>query len=411
MHKRSKRMTKRVLTQVAMKALRHPGFLFELSGCLRDLGIVGETRNRLVIFLAALSTRFEEPVSVLVKGASSSGKSNLVRTVLRIFPPSATVERASLSPKAPVHGKEELGGKVLYIAEQRGGKDAQYLIRLLQSEGGIAHEFTTVNGRRRSTELAKRKGRPAVITTTTEDRVFEDDETRFLSVWVDQSGEQTRAILRAEVRPSHGINSEKFRTYRRAVEVLLKHKVSCRMPQWFETIAEHVPANVRSRRDWPRFLTLCKAVALCRVYSSGRETCSQIEIDLSDYATAYRLLNRVFSKSGSKMSPSTELCIGAAKRIYRETRRAATISEIRRVLNWEPGATYKHAKLAVKLGRLKYESAIRANNAKRLVPVDATGDDFLLSPKTVLQHHPELKRAEYVDPITGKLIRIRRKSK
>ena len=73
----------------------------------------------------------------MVKGPSSSGKSNLVRTVLRLLPEGMVIERSSLSPKAAVHGDEPLGGRVLYVTEQRGGKDAQLHLRLLQTEGAV----------------------------------------------------------------------------------------------------------------------------------------------------------------------------------------------------------------------------------------------------------------------------------
>ena len=81
----------------------------------RDLGVVGEERNRLIMFLAGITRLLGEPVSVLVKGSSSSGKSNLVKNSLRLFPVDSVIERASLSAKAPAHSEESLANRILFI--------------------------------------------------------------------------------------------------------------------------------------------------------------------------------------------------------------------------------------------------------------------------------------------------------
>ena len=260
------------------------------------------------------------------------------------------------------------------------------------------------------TELAQRQGRPAVITTTTEDRVFEDDETRFLSLWVDRSVKQTRAILRAQARPSSAPNAHTLAVYRRAVQILLQHKVVCEIPTWFKTIAGFIPADVRSRRDWPRLMQLCKAIAICRVYSSGHAKDRMIEVDLSDYATAYRLLNRVFSRSAASAHTSTTDLVGAVKKIFRKTGHSVPVGDIRRRLRWERSTTYKHVRLGVKLGYLKYDSVIRRNNERRLIPRSTQRGDFLPSPQLLLRYHPELKQAKYIDPISGNPKLIERKT-
>src|SRR5438552_11550246 len=139
-------------TKAALKLLRDPAFLFRVGKRIGDLGIVGEERNRLILFLACLTKHFHEAVSVLVKGITSGGKSKLVRTILRLMPPEDVTSLASLSKMAPVYGQGTLDGKILYVAEYRGGRDAQYLIRLQQSEGEIRHEYATVRGSRRSTK-------------------------------------------------------------------------------------------------------------------------------------------------------------------------------------------------------------------------------------------------------------------
>ena len=126
----------------ANSLIQNPLFLYLAAKKVRELGIVGERRIVLILLLAAIARVFSKPPSVLIKGPTSSGKSTVVKTTLQLFPPECIKERAGLSRKALAHGKGSLAHKILFVAEYRCGRDAQQLLRLLQSEGRISHEFT-----------------------------------------------------------------------------------------------------------------------------------------------------------------------------------------------------------------------------------------------------------------------------
>ena len=51
------------------------------------MGLVGENRAAKLVYLALTSRLFAEPVNIVVKGLSSSGKSYVVECVIRLFPP------------------------------------------------------------------------------------------------------------------------------------------------------------------------------------------------------------------------------------------------------------------------------------------------------------------------------------
>ena len=188
------------LNKKALTLLRDTKFLFRAGQKVTELGVIGERRNILILVLAGMSRTLPEPTSVIMKGSTSSGKSTVVKTCVRLFPSSCVIERAGLSGKALAYGKGSMAGKILAIAEYRCGKDAQLLLRLLQSEGSIKHEATTVRGASRTTSTVEREGFPVVLTTTTSQFVFADDETRFLSIWADESAEQTLAVALAKAR-------------------------------------------------------------------------------------------------------------------------------------------------------------------------------------------------------------------
>ena len=78
---------------------------------MRSRGLVGEERNAAILFLAITSQHLDKPVSVGVKGHSSSGKSFTVETVVRYFPEESVVEFTAMSERALVYSTRgaELG--------------------------------------------------------------------------------------------------------------------------------------------------------------------------------------------------------------------------------------------------------------------------------------------------------------
>jgi hypothetical protein len=202
--KTNKPKTDKKTKAAALALLRDAQFLFLVKQEVGAAGVVGEGDNRLVLYLACLTSALDKVVSVLVKGSTSTGKNNLTKTVLSLVPPEKLLTRSSLSKTALAYGSEELAGKILYLAEHRGGKDAQFFTRLLQSEGELQHEVTTVSGRNRETQVNTRTGTPVFVSTTTDERVYEDDETRFLSVRANDSEELTRLVFQAQFEAKRG---------------------------------------------------------------------------------------------------------------------------------------------------------------------------------------------------------------
>jgi hypothetical protein len=183
----------------AMALLEDSRFLHLALRKTGEQGVVGELRNRLVIFLAALTKGLAKPVSVLIKGPRSTGKNNIIKAVINLLPPECLLPRSSLSRKALAYGKDPLAGKVVYLYQLDGGRESQLLMRMLMSEGGLAHEHTQVTEGKRTTQLNQREGTPVILSTTTAETIYEDDETRFLSVRSDESAELTKEVVHAEL--------------------------------------------------------------------------------------------------------------------------------------------------------------------------------------------------------------------
>src|SRR5690349_17472302 len=85
-----------------------PDLLAAFAADVEAEGLVGESANAKILFLSMVSRLLDLPVSIVVKGASSSGKSVLVERVLKFFPESAYLAITGMSDKWLAHVKEPL---------------------------------------------------------------------------------------------------------------------------------------------------------------------------------------------------------------------------------------------------------------------------------------------------------------
>ena len=187
----------------AVDLLRSSRFFFKLLAALAREGLVGEQRNALVIFVVAVSRLLSKPLNLFVKGQSSSGKNHTVKKVLRLIPAKYIYEITNSSARAWDYMGKQLQHKIVFFQEESvafGGK--QHPARLLISEGRLQRMIAVHKGKGHKGHTTKKQvteGPVACISTTTKDQLQVDDETRHLSVWADETPEQTERIIRAQM--------------------------------------------------------------------------------------------------------------------------------------------------------------------------------------------------------------------
>lgn len=182
-----------------------PGLAAEpviLDALARDLarcGLVGEDRAAKLVYLAAVSRLLPRPVSVVLKGPSSGGKSFTVETVLAFFPDHAYHALTGGSDRSLAYSQEPLRHRMLVIYEAAGvtGDLPSYFLRSLLSEGRLRYETVESTAEGVRARLIEREGPTGVILTTTAVHLHPENETRMLSVPVTDTREQTRQVLRA----------------------------------------------------------------------------------------------------------------------------------------------------------------------------------------------------------------------
>jgi hypothetical protein len=160
-------------------------------------GVVGETRTLKLIYLALTSRLFARPISIVIKGLSSAGKSFTIKLVLVFFPEDASYVLTAMSERALAYSDEPLENRFIIIYEATGLESdfATHLLRSLLSEGHIRYETVEKTPDGIKPRVIERKGPTGCLLTTTATRLHPENETRMLSVTVDDNREQTRAIL------------------------------------------------------------------------------------------------------------------------------------------------------------------------------------------------------------------------
>jgi len=318
---------------------------------LERSGIVGEERLAKTIYLAVTSRLLERPVSVVVKGPSACGKSATTQGTLKFFPPSASYELSSMSPKALLYSPESFVHRMLVICELDGldSKFATYLMRSLQSEGRIKYE-TVVGG---TTVLLEKDGPTGLILTTTKTQWHPENETRMLSLNVDDSPELTKRVLAAMARGDRQeVDLSPWHALQEWLE-LSDRRVTIPFAMCLpDLIPENLPPRVR--RDFPALLNLIKANAILHQATRQRDENGQIVATLEDYAAVRELVVDAMAHVLQNAVPSTvRTTVEAVKALTAGTSGDVSETTLAGALDLNKSSVSRRLKLAAEGGYLK----------------------------------------------------------
>ncbi|MEC4723573.1 DNA primase, partial [Noviherbaspirillum sp. CPCC 100848] len=310
--------------EAAMALLTAPDLLQRITDDFDACGIVGETTNKLVGYLAATSRRLDAPLAVVVQSSSAAGKSSLMDAVLAMMPEEERVKYSAMTGQSLFYmGETNLKHKILAIVEEEGANRASYALKLLQSEGEltIASTGSDPQAGHLVTKQYRVEGPVMMFLTTTAIDIDEELMNRCLILTVNEGREQTRAIhrLQREKRTLQGLirkeNKQRILTLHRNAQRLLRPLA---VVNPYADQLTFLDDRTRTRRDHEKYLTLIDTIALLHQYqrpiktlSAGGQTLSYIEVTLEDIATANRLANEVLGRSLDELPPQTRRVLEA----------------------------------------------------------------------------------------------------
>ena len=296
----------------AQKLGRAADLVGEIQSDLQKLGIIGEETNRLLLYLGLTSRKMDDPLAVQILSSSGAGKSYLQDAVLSLCPEEDLIKLTALTSQALFYkGEDALRHKCLAVEEVAGAQGARYAVRNLISAKKLTIEATIKNPLtgRMETQVNTVHGPTAVFETTTQPDTDPETKSRYLVIAVDESPEQTRAIVAAQ-RQRHTLSALVARKEREAV--LRRHHAFQRLLRPLPVVNPYEPLlaygdeRLTTRRDFPKYLNLILAVAfLHQMQRPGKShpvLGDYIEATLDDVAIANELAVELFGAALDEVS-------------------------------------------------------------------------------------------------------------
>jgi hypothetical protein len=303
-----------------------PRILDRFSEDLERAGATGEDRIGKLLFLSVTSRFLDRPVSIAVKGASSGGKSEMVGRVLSFFPKAAYLSLTAMSERVLAYDKENVKHRMLVITEASAlhGEIGSYLLRTLLSEGRIEYRVVEKKNGEHGTRHISREGPTGLILTTTRIQTHPENETRLLSVTINDTPEQSRNVFRRIAQKSGSAalrgtppDIEKWHALHEWIE-LQDHHVEI---PYADGLAELFPtAATRLRRDFGLILNLIKTHAMLHQANRERSHEGWIIATVDDYSAVRVLVDDLLAESlETSVPPALRETVDAVKQLIRES--------------------------------------------------------------------------------------------
>lgn len=281
-----------------------------LDMALKNVFFAGNTSNAKLLFLASLTRFSKKPVSVLIKGASGSGKSELMNTILRFIPEADKEVFTGISEKSiSFMGENSLRHKVLGIQEFSGlnNPSGNTILRSLLSEGEIRRQtsITDAKDNNFTTQISEVRGPVSLFMTTTEKSIHPEDENRMISITVDQSAEQKRKVLLAKADAFNGIiASQEIIKDMQSISIAYRKTLKKVEIPYVKKIAESMDTNFdQVLRHFDKMLSLIEAHAL--LHQEDRDIKDgKVIANEEDYSVVCSLLEPILSIQSKKVIDS-----------------------------------------------------------------------------------------------------------
>jgi DNA primase len=307
----------------ALALLKDSRLIERIASDFSRAGIVGETSNALVGYLAAVSRKLDRPLALLIQSTSAAGKSSLLDAVLRFIPEEDRVVYSAMTGQSLFYmGEMNLKHKLLAIAEQEGAARATYALKLLQSEGELTIASTSKDATtgKLVTEEYRVEGPVMIALTTTAAEIDEELLNRCLVLTIDEGRSQTQAIHTAQ-RARRTLGGLLAKAEREAI--LSVHQNAQRLLEPLAVVnpfadkLTFLDDRTRTRRDHEKYLTLIDVIALLhqhqrvvRTAHHGGRALRYVEATLDDIALANTLAHEVLGRTLDELPPQTRRLLG-----------------------------------------------------------------------------------------------------
>ncbi|MBP7652584.1 toprim domain-containing protein [Candidatus Dependentiae bacterium] len=279
-------------------------------------GYIGEETNKLAGYLAAVSRKLLEPLSIMIMSRSAGGKSTLLDHVLSFMPPEEYIKYTSVTGQALYYKDENsMVNKLLAIAEEEGAEKATYSLKTFQSDKELNIASTgkdPVSGKLKTFDY-KVKGPVSLFLTTTAAEINYELLNRFIVLTVDEGKIQTNNI---QDQQRNSFTLEGIIKQKKNDTVIRKHQNAQRL---LKPLAVAIPyakylsygdEQLRARRDNKKYLNIICSIAFLhqyqreiKKYQSGNIMFDYINADLDDLEEANKLAEKILIHTLDELAP------------------------------------------------------------------------------------------------------------
>jgi hypothetical protein len=285
-----------------------------------------------------------------------------------------------MSERALAYSTEPIAHRFLVLYEEAGigGRFANYLLRSLLSEGRLSYETVEKRGETFVARRMEREGPTGLVVTTTRAFLHPENETRLISITLEDSPEQTKAILRFLASVSE--SAVDVAEWLKLQEWLVAHGERQVTIPYAPKLADLTPPScVRLRRDFGVLLRLVKTHALLHQTHRGRDESGYIVATMDDYRVVRELVDDLIAEGAEATVPAiVRETVGIVARLKEEGLDAITVAAVATPLGLDKSATLRRVRAAIARGYLVNEQTRRGQPADLRVGDPLPEDQALL---------------------------------
>jgi DNA primase len=272
-------------------------------------GIVGEVKNRLVMWTVFTSRLMENPLHIICLGASGTGKTYLQERVAELFPKEEKVSFTASTEQAFYYvGRTELKNKIILIEDMDGANSVLYVLRELQSKSYVSKLVPIKDSKgNMQTKMLEVEGPIVLSGTTTKEKLYEDNANRCLLIYLDNSTEQQNGIMQRQRNVSAGqINRASERSTIELLQDLQRMFRPIKVVNPFATKL-HIPETVfKPLRTNAHYLQFIEAITFIHQHQRPIKKDNQgneyIETTLEDIGLANELLKDILLAKSDELT-------------------------------------------------------------------------------------------------------------
>src|SRR5829696_5966255 len=383
------------------KLARSTDILAEGYELLRRGGLVGEERNAKLMLTVSATRHLRDPMSVIVGGDSSGGKSYLLKQITKTLPEDFYYTLQSVSDKALAYiGEDTLVNRFLQIYELGGmGKEGEQgleMAKQLLTEGSIERQIAESTGKGVRGRKVKTNGPTGLWTTTTKKTIDAELKNRALGFDIDESPEQTARIIKArphrkKKRKGADVDYAPFK----GLHLWLAAQQNDVVVPFEGVVADLIDHKaVRMRRYADYLMSLVEAHAVLHQVNRERDADSWIVATLPDYRAVYPLVRDLIGEAAEvSVSETMRETVEQAQKIVKMNL-PLTRGSLAESLDITPQAAGRRLGDAARSGYVKHDP----DSLDRKTRVYVMGDEKLPDKNHFAIPHPDEVAAAFDPP-------------